>query len=268
MNTTTSSGTATRAEIAATAVGDLFIGAGEIFASPIGLVPAVGVRLARLTHAPELLLSDGEATLYADTPAVDEPFREPEGHFPYGRLFELMQGGKRHVVMGAAQIDRHGNQNLSAIGDRDRPSRQLLGARAAATNTVTHTVSYFVARHQPRVFVEHVDVVTGVGVPTTSGARRFHDLRRVITDLGVFDFSGPGHTMSIVSLHPGVTVEAAQAATGFALHVPDRLERTRIPSAAELTLIRERIDPRALREREIPDPDAPTSAPSREVAAP
>ncbi|WP_427869500.1 CoA-transferase subunit beta [Leucobacter luti] len=259
MSTSTSTSTstppaATRAEVCAAAISDLFRGAGEILASPIGLVPSVGARLARLTHAPELLLSDGEATLFADTPAVDEPFREPEGYFPYSRLFELMMGGKRHVVMGAAQIDRYGNQNLSAIGDRDRPKKQLLGARAAATNTATHAVSYFVPRHQPRVFVKRVDIVTGVGRPETSGAKRFHDLRRVVTNLGVFDFSGPDGTMAIVSLHPGVSLEEARAATGFELAGGAKPAVTRIPNPEELRLIREQIDPRSLREREVPTP--------------
>ena len=244
----------TRAEVAATAISDLFRGAGEILASPIGIVPQVGVRLARLTHATELLMSDGEATLYADTPAVDEPFREPEGYFPYDRLFELMQGGKRHVVMGAAQIDQHGNQNLSAIGDRDRPTKQLLGARAAATNTVTHRVSYWVSRHLPRVFVPQVDIVTGVGRPQTFSGRKFHDLAQVITNLGVFDFSGPDHTMHVVSLHPGVSLEEAQHATGFLLHADPEITTTRPPNSHELELIRTRIDPRNRRETEVREP--------------
>lgn len=244
---------ATRAEVAATAISDLFRDSGEILGSGIGVIPQIGVRLARLTHAPELLMSDGETTLFADTPAIDEPFLEPECYFPYSRLFELMQGGKRHVVMGAAQIDMRGNQNLSAIGPRERPTRQLLGARAAATNTVTHRVSYFVARHLPRVFVQNVDIVTGVGAPSTLSGRAHHDLRQVVTNLGVFDFSGPGHTMHVVSLHPGVTRDEVAAATSFPLHYGPKLGATRVPNDTEIALIRERIDPRNLRAREVPD---------------
>lgn len=250
----TSQAPATRAEIAATAISGLFVDSGEIMASPVGVIPGIGVRLARLTHAPQLLMSDGEATLFADTPAVDEPFTEPEGHLPYRLLFEVMQNGKRHVVMGAAQLDQHGNQNLSAIGDRNQPTKQLLGARAAGTNTVTHAVSYWIAKHTPRVFVPKVDIITGVGVPTTSGAQRYHDLRRVVTNLGVFDFSGPGHTLSIVSAHPGVDVAEIQAATSFDVHVADDICETRVPNPEELALIRDRIDPRNLREREVPTP--------------
>lgn len=237
--------TATRAEVAAVACSDLFRGAGTILASTVGIVPTIGARLARLTHAPDLLLSDGEATLYADTPAVDEPFREPEAPFPYARLFELIARGRRHVVMGAAQIDRQGDQNLSAIGDRDHPNRQLLGARAAATNTVNHATSYWIARHSPRVFVERVDVVTGVGPARAraAGADRFQDLRRIVTDLAVLDFTGPAGTVALVSLHPGVALDQVTAATGFPVHIPADVPETRLPTDEELRLVRERLDP-------------------------
>lgn len=242
----------TRAEVAATACSDLFRGDGEILASPTGVVASIGARLARLTHAPDLLLSDGEATLYADTPAVDEPFREPEGSLPYRELFELMARGRRHVIMGAAQLDRFGNQNLSAIGDRDHPRKQLLGARAAATNTVSHTTSYWIAKHSPRVFVREVDVVTGLGSERLRAVGAPHRLRRVVTDLAVLDFSGPGGSVALVSVHPGVRVDAVIAATGFALHLPDRVAETRTPDDIERHLIRERLDPRGLRYREVP----------------
>lgn len=244
---------ATRAEVAATACSDLFVGAGSILASTVGVVPTIGARLARLTHAPQLLFSDGEATLYADVPAVDEPFREPEAPFPYRELFELMARGRRHVIMGAAQLDRHGNQNLSAIGDRDRPTRQLLGARAAATNTVNHATSYWIAKHSRRVFVDQVDVVTGVGPARArdAGTARFQDLRRIVTDLAVLDFTGPGGTVALTSIHPGVTLDEVTAATGFALHVPHDVPVTRQPTDHELQLIRQRLDPRGLRDREV-----------------
>lgn len=247
--------TPSRAEIAVAACSDLFRGAGAILASPTGIVAGVGARLARLTHAPRLLLSDGEATLYRDTPAIDEPYREPEAPLPYRALFDLIARGRRHVVMGAAQLDRHGNQNLSAIGDRDHPHRQLLGARAASSNTLNHRTSYWIARHTPRTFVEHVDIVTGVGTDRATAlgrAGRFHDLHRVVTDLAVLDFSGPAGTMAIVSTHPGVTVDDVQAATGFELWVPPTVTITRDPDPTELSLIRDVLDPRRLREREVP----------------
>ena len=90
-------------------------------------------------------------------------------------------------MMGAAQIDRYGNQNISAIGDWRRPKAQLLGVRGAPGNTVNHPVSYWIPRHSPRVFTGHVDMVCGVGYDR--GAR---ELRVVVTNLAVLDFGDAG----------------------------------------------------------------------------
>jgi acyl CoA:acetate/3-ketoacid CoA transferase beta subunit len=165
-------------------------------------------------------------------------------------------------MMGATQIDREGNQNISAIGDWARPTRQLLGVRGAPGNTVNNKTSYWVPRHSPRVFVEQVDVVSGVGrcraEAAGPAATRFHRVHRVVSDLGVFDFGGPGHTMRFVSVHPGVTVEDVQAASGFEIALPEggEVPATRDPSAGELMLIREMLDPTSLRDREVPPVEA------------
>jgi acyl CoA:acetate/3-ketoacid CoA transferase beta subunit len=81
-------------------------------------------------------------------------------------------------------------------------------------------------------------------------AARFHDVHRVVTNLAVLDFGGPQHLMRIASVHPGVTVAEVQAATSFELAV-DEVATTREPSAAELRLLREVIDPKGLRDREV-----------------
>jgi acyl CoA:acetate/3-ketoacid CoA transferase beta subunit len=57
-------------------------------------------------------------------------------------------------------------------------------------------------------------------------------LRRIVTDLAVLDLGGPDGTMRLVSVHPGVTVEGVQAATGFPLHV-DGVTETRLPTDEE-----------------------------------
>ncbi|NPC98701.1 CoA-transferase subunit beta [Nocardioides sp. zg-DK7169] len=249
-------GPATRAEVCAAAVADAFAEDGETLASPIGLIPMLGARLARRTVNPDLVLSDGVSLFMADDPPLGSTGQEVEGWFPHPRVFDMLTFGKRHVMMGAPQLDRHGNQNLSAIGDFDRPDRQLLGTRAAPANTVNHRTSYWIPRHSPRALVERVDVVCGVGAAAAraagSGATRFHDLHRVVTDLAVLDFTGPDGTLRVRSVHPGVGADELRAATGFALDLPDPLPRTRLPSSEELRLIREVLDPRGLREREVP----------------
>ncbi|MFF5358926.1 CoA-transferase subunit beta [Streptomyces scabiei] len=237
----------TRAEYCVIACAETWRGAGEILASPMGLVPSLGARLARWTFSPDLLLTDGEALLVGLDGTV-------EGWLPYRRHLALVTGGRRHVMMGASQIDRYGNQNISCVGDWERPRRQLLGVRGAPVNTLNNPTSYWVPKHSRRVFVEKVDMVCGVGhdrVAEYPAAARFHHLARVVSDLGVFDFATPDRTMRLVSLHPGVTVERVEEATGFALTVPDEVPYTRDPTGEELRLIREVIDPGTTRAREV-----------------
>ena len=240
---------ATRAEVCATACADLFNDDGEILASPMGTMPLLGARLARLTGNPDLLISDGEAYLLAETPALGES-APLEGWLPYRTVFDVVAAGTRHVVMGANQIDRFGNQNISCLGPHERPDRQMFGARGAPGNTINHRTSYWVGKHAARVFVDSVDFVSGVGYDRADGAP-FHDVYRVVTNLAVLDFGGPGHAMRIVSTHPGVTVDEVQAQTSFPLAVDD-VATTREPTAEELHLIRDVLDPKGLRDKEIP----------------
>jgi acyl CoA:acetate/3-ketoacid CoA transferase beta subunit len=230
----------TRAEVCVVACAEAWRGDGAILASPMGLIPSLGARLARLTFEPDLLLTDGEAYL------VDAS-GEIEGWMPYREVFTMLAAGRRHVMMGAAQIDRHGNQNISAIGDWKRPKAQLLGVRGAPGNTVNHPVSYWIPKHSPRVFVPGVDMVSGVGYD-----RGACELRRVVTNLAVMDFGGTAErVMRLRSVHPGVEVSEVVAATGFPLFIPDEVPATRAPTAEELGLIRDRLDPTGTREREL-----------------
>ena len=251
-------GGVTRAEVVAVACADAWRGDGEIIASPFGTIPSIGARLARLTFSPELVLTDGEAALMANTPAVSAPRSEwvIEAWMPYRKIFDVVWSGRRHVMMMATQVDRYGNQNISCIGQWARPKTQLIGVRGAPGNTVNHTTSYWVPSHSTRSFVETVDMVGGVGYDRAQAAgpaaERFHEIRVVISNLGVFDFATPDHAMRLRSLHPGVELAEVTAATGFALVVPDDIAMTRLPEAAELELIREVLDPTGLRDRELP----------------
>ena len=231
--------TATTADVCIAACAGAWRGDGAILASPMGVIPVLGAKIARLTFAPDLLLSDGEAFLLDADGKV-------EGWLPYRQVFTMVAAGRRHVMMGAAQIDRFGNQNISCIGDWARPNAQLLGVRGAPGNTVNHAVSYWVPRHSRRVFVDHVDMVCGVGYD-----RGAVDLRVVVTNLAVLDFLTPDHAMRLRSVHPGVDVVDVLSETGFDLVVPDEVPTSRVPSAAELDLIR-RLDPDGAREREVP----------------
>lgn len=243
----------TRAEVCAVACAELFRNAGEIMVSPMTNMASVGARLARLTFSPDILLTDGEAQLLAETPPLGKT-GPVEGWMPFGRVFETLAWGRRHVVMGANQVDRYGNQNISAFGPLQHPTRQMFGVRGSPGNTINHATSYWVGSHSKRVFCEAVDIVSGIGydkVDPDNPAFRFVNVYRVVSNLGVFDFGGPEQTMRALSLHPGVSPEDVREATSFEVHGLEDAEQTRTPTDGELQLIREVIDPKALRDREI-----------------
>jgi acyl CoA:acetate/3-ketoacid CoA transferase beta subunit len=235
----------TRADVCAVALAECFRGDGEIVANPIGVLPMIGGRLARLAFEPDLVMTDGEAMF------VTDPERHVEAWNPYRSMFDVVWSGRRHVVMGASQLDPFGNHNFAAIGDMKRPKAQLLGFRGAPGNTVNDATSYWVPNHSPRVFVERVDVVCGVG--TDRGAA---DLRRVVTNLCVLDFGGDGGRLRLRSVHPGVTVEEVQSATAFPLVLAGDGDRdvpeSRRPTDEEQRLLDEVIDPDGERHREVP----------------
>ncbi|MDH3213701.1 MAG: hypothetical protein OEM05_14565 [Myxococcales bacterium] len=248
----------TRAEVCTAAVADVFRGDGEVLASAFGTVPAIALRLAKLTFEPDLLMTDGVAFLRADVPSIDgdsEGEAVVEGWLPFRSVFDLLWSGRRHVVMVASQLDRHGNHNFACIGDHRKPRAQLLGMRGAPGNTINHPTSYWVPSHSPKVFVEKVDVVSGVGYDRAAAlgerSARFHEIRKVVSNLGVFDFATSDRTLRLVSVHPGVAIDEVVANTGFELVVEGDVPETRAPTHAELELIRKRLDPAGSREKEV-----------------
>ena len=247
-----------RDEVCAVAIAEVFRGDGEIMVSPIGTLPMIGARLAKLTFEPDLLLTDGVASLVANCQPVgggEGPEPIVEGWMPYRSVFDMLWSGRRHVMMGATQIDRYGNQNIACIGDPRRPVAQLLGMRGAPGNTINHPTSYWVPRHGTRAFVEKVDVVSGVGYDRAAAlgevSSRFHEIRRVVSNLGVFDFDTPDHRMRLASLHPGIGVDEVVENTAFELVIDGDVPETRTPTPEELLLLRERIDPLGFGKKEV-----------------
>ena len=152
-----------RADVCCVAIAEVFRGDGEIVANPIGTIPRIGGLLARLSFEPDLVMTDGEA-MFENADGVVEAWN------PYQSMFDVVWSGRRHVIMGGSQLDALGNHNFAAIGDMKHPKAQLLGFRGAPGNTVNNVTSYWVPNHNPRVFVESVDVVTGVGYDRAEAA--------------------------------------------------------------------------------------------------
>ena len=130
----------------------------------------------------------------------------------------------------------------------------MFGVRGAPGNSINHATSYWVGAHSTRVFGESVDIVSGIGwdkVDPGNPAYRFVNVFRVVSNLGVFDFNGPDHQMRALSLHPGVEAEQVAENTSFEVHGLDSADTSRLPTEDEQKLIREVIDPKGLRDREI-----------------
>jgi acyl CoA:acetate/3-ketoacid CoA transferase beta subunit len=256
MLTESRDGAPTRAEVCAAALADCFRDDGEILANPIGTLPMIGGRLAKATFGPQLVMTDGEAQLVENIMpvGVDEPEKTVGAWNPYRAMFDMVWSGRRHVIMGASQIDKHGNHNFAFIGNHAQPRTQLLGMRGAPGNTINDRTSYWVPSHTTRVFVPAVDVVSGIGYDRAAelgSAGRFHAIVRVVSNLGVLDFETPDHRMRLRSVHPGVTVDEVIAATGFELAIDGDVPESRVPTDQEVHLIRDVIDPNGLGEQEV-----------------
>jgi glutaconate CoA-transferase subunit B len=199
----------------------------------IGL-PSLAANLARRTHAPgcvlvyesgtigakpaDLPLSIGDGEL-ADT--ADAVVSVPE-MFAY-----WLQGGRIDVgFLGAAQIDKHGNLNSTVIGDYDKPDVRLPGGGGAPEIALGVRDVIVLLRQSKRGFVEKLDFVTSLG----------DNVRAVVTNLGVLE--PRGGELTLVAVHPGVSVDDVRAATGWDLLVADDVRESRLPTAAELTTLR------------------------------
>ena len=258
---------ATLAELAIVACSEAWRGNGEVLASGIGTVPRIAAGLAKLTHTPELTMTDSEAFL------VEEPIPlgprgdfEPKfsGWMPFSRVFDVVWRGDRHAMVTPVQIDRWGQTNISVIGDFAKPKIQMLGVRGFPGNTMNHLNSMFLPGHSKRVFVEgEVDMVGGVGYKKErwpAGYKQdFVDLRLMVSDLCVMDFAGPDHAVRVISLHPGVSFEQVQEKTGFPLIKADNIGETPLPTAEQLAIIN-KLDPHNMRAMVIKDNPAAVCA--------
>lgn len=230
-------------------------GDGEVLATGIGIVPRLAASLCMSSTNPDLMMTDSEAWLVREPVPIG-----PRGDYQvqretwmgFSRIFDNVWSGRRHAMVGPTQVDRYGQANISMVGhDYRRPKVQMLGVRGFPGNSFSHANSFFIPQHNRKVFVEgEVDMVASIGYNPARLPRGYSfddiDIRQVFTNLCVLDFGGPGRQMRIVSLHPGVSVQQVQDATGFPLWSADPITETAAPTAAELALLA-RLDPHNLR---------------------
>ena len=216
-------------------------------------MPSAAANLARLMHAPEVVLiyesgtigakpdvlplsiGDGNLAEHADTVvSIPEIFRY------------WLQGGRVDVgFLGAAQVDRFGNINTTVIGgDYARPKVRLPGAGGAPEIASNARETWIIIKQTKRSFVPALDFMTSVGHLEGGDSRAKSGARgagptAVITDLGVLVPDARTRELTLAALHPGVTVEQARANTGWDLKVAASLAQTRAPTAEELGVLRD-----------------------------
>ena len=196
----------------------------------LAAIPACGVLLAHMTHAPR-------ATVVIMNHPDYWPFRGGSKEF-----YDFAQRGKFDLFfLSGGEIDRHGNLNLITVGDHERPGVRFPGgAGAAMLYYLPRRVVVFRADHSPRIFVERVDTVTSPG-STPPDVVRPGGPWKAVTPLCVFRYDRDGAALVVESLHPGVTREELGRRTGFALAYRPDVGVTPVPTKAELELLRTRV---------------------------
>jgi len=193
-------------------------------------VPAAGVLLAHMSHAPRarvLILNHEDYW----------PFRHGSKEF-----YDYAQRGNLDLFfLSGGQIDRQGNLNLIAIGDHDHPTLRFPGgAGSAMLYYMARRVIIFRTDHTPRIFVERVDTIASPGSSPPDVVRPGGPWK-VITPLCTFRFDQEQRALAVESAHPGVAAEELQRRTGFALDLAAPPAVTPPPTPTELSLLRGRV---------------------------
>ncbi len=220
-------------------------------------VPCAAAILAQRTHAPRLVIlfeAGGVAPQLPTMPISVGDSRTFHRALMATSMCDIMETCQRGLVdytfLGGAQIDAFGNLNSTMIGtDYARPKVRLPGSGGANDLASLCWRILVVTNHDRRRFVEKLDFLTSPGYLTGPGAREAAGLPpgtgpyRVITDLAVLGYHETTRRMQILSLHPGVSLEQVRAATGFSLDPVEELSTTIAPTAEELRILREEVDP-------------------------
>ena len=232
---------------------------GEVLVSSVTALGSLAAHLAKSTHAPDLaVLSTPESGMDAvpmPTLSLGQFLTDHQRAIPLTMedIFDAIFTDRFRIWINPAQIDQHGNVNISVIGPWDRPKVALVGSRGIPEDT-SHLSQglYYLTSHTPRSLVERVDFISGVGYTQerkewlgSHGAPTC-----LVTDLGVFGWDPATGRMVPRSLHPGVTTELVQERTGFALEIPRGVPPTPPPTAEEIAIIRA-ADPLEVRKLEF-----------------
>jgi glutaconate CoA-transferase, subunit B len=221
----------------------------------IGL-PSTAANLARQIHQPGLVLIYESGTIGAKPSVL--PLSIGDGELAdtadavvsVPEIFNYwLQAGRCDVgFLGAAQVDRFGNINTTVVGRGEgQPELRLPGAGGAPEIAAHAGKVLITVRHSRRVMVERLSFVTTVGHGSGPDDRDRLGLggagpTEVITDLGILEPDPQTRELTLVAVHPGVTVDQVREATGWDLTVADDVRTTSPPTDDELRALRELKD--------------------------
>lgn len=218
--------------------------------------PCAAAMLAQKTHAPNLTIffeAGGVGPILPTMPISVGDSRTFHKAIMASSMIDIMDACQRGVIdycfLGGAQIDMYGNINSTVIGDFTRPKVRLPGSGGANDLASLTWRTMVITPHDARRFVPKVDFITSPGYLSGRGAREAAGLPpgtgpyKIVTNLCILGFDPETSRMRVESIHPGITKEGVAAATGFELLWPDHLPVTGEPSAEELRLLRNEVDP-------------------------
>ena len=227
---------------------------GEVVAVGLGL-PVVASFLAKRTHAPRM-------TILFELGVVDPEPVHPGVGLADPRVWyranvlssfvdilgSILHHGRVDVgFLGGLEVDRYGNLNTTLVGDPRGKFRHMVGSGGANDIASCAQRTIIIMRQEERKLRENISFITSPGYLSGGSRRAEVGLRggpgKVITDKAIFGFHPETHELMLLSVHPGVTLEEVRATMGFAPLVPDHVAATEPPTAEQLRLIREVIDP-------------------------
>jgi glutaconate CoA-transferase, subunit B len=231
---------------------------GEVLVTSVTAFGSLAAHLAKSTHAPDLaVLSTPESGMDAvplPTLSLGQFLTENQRAIPLTMedIFDAIFTDRFRIWINPAQIDQHGNVNISVIGSWDRPKVALVGSRGIPEDT-SHLSQglYYLTSHSPRTVVAKVDFISGAGyTPERKKWLGAHGAPTcLVTDLGVFGFD-PSGRLTPRSLHPGVRPEMVKERTGFPIEIPAGTPATASPTEEEIAIIHA-ADPLEVRKLEL-----------------
>jgi glutaconate CoA-transferase subunit B len=253
-------------ELMVARIARIFADGDQVVNGMASFVPVCAFMLARRTHAPNLVWLAGAVGLDPRPRRVPASTLESDlwrDSVMYVEQYEdfwswaLKPGLLTKFMVRGAQIDMYGNANNSVVGsDYHRPKVRLPGtAGMGDMGSIGKRLFYWSSTHDPRTLVERVDWVSCAGWLGGGDERERLGLEGgpelVVTNLAVMDFAPGSRRMRLRTVHPGISVEQVQEATGFELLVADDVRETEPPTPEEVRLIREEIDPDGVRRSEF-----------------